>query len=187
MAVQIDTDTVDWIELSAIPELGSAAFLALLRAFGSPGEILQAGRRRLAQVVPEALAERIHEREARTRAEQALPWLEIQGHHLLTLADAQYPRGLLQIADPPPVLYLRGDPALLERPALCVVGSRNATPQGRENARAFARALAQAGFTIVSGLALGIDAAAHGGALEGAGSTVAVLGTGADLVYPRAN
>ena len=117
----------------------------------------------------------------------ALAWLEQPGNALVTLADATYPRLLLEIADPPPVLYIRGRVELLQRPALAVVGSRNATAQGAANAESFAKALSASGLTIVSGLALGIDAAAHRGGLAGPGSTIAVLGTGIDVVYPRSN
>src|SRR6185503_2758776 len=103
------------------------------------------------------------------------------------LADGNYPRLLLEIADPPPLLYARGRVELLQRPCIAVVGSRNATAQGAANADSFARALSDAGLTIVSGMALGIDAAAHRGGLAGSGSTIAVLGTGIDVVYPRRN
>ena len=99
----------------------------------------------------------------------------------------EYPKALLEISDPPALLYCAGRIELLNRPGLAVVGSRNATAQGVRNAQAFARALSDAGLTIVSGLALGIDAAAHRGGLEGQSSTIAVLGTGADVVYPPTN
>jgi DNA processing protein len=101
--------------------------------------------------------------------------------------DAAYPSALLTIGDPPPVLHYSGKLDLLNRPALAIVGSRNATPQGRENAEAFAAALSAAGLTIVSGLAQGIDAAAHRGGLAGAGNSVAVVGTGIDRIYPAGN
>jgi DNA processing protein len=99
----------------------------------------------------------------------------------------EYPKALLEVSDPPALLYCAGRIELLNRPGLAIVGSRNATAQGARNAQAFARALSDAGLTIVSGLALGVDAAAHRGGLEGQGSTIAVLGTGADVVYPPAN
>lgn len=105
----------------------------------------------------------------------------------MTLADADYPRLLLETAGPPPVLYAKGRRELLGRPALAVVGSRNATPQGLRDAEAFSRALSDAGLTIVSGLALGIDAAAHAGGLDGTASSVAVVGTGLDRIYPARN
>ena len=114
-------------------------------------------------------------------------WLEDPANDIVTLADTRYPRQLLQIPDPPPLLHVKGRVELLSRPALAIVGSRNATAQGMANAEAFARTLSDAGLTIVSGLALGIDAAAHRGGLAGSASSVAVLGTGADIVYPARN
>jgi DNA processing protein len=119
--------------------------------------------------------------------ERALAWLEQPGHNLVTLADAAYPRLLLETADPPALLYCRGRTELLNRPALAVVGSRNATAQGAGNAEQFARNFSAAGLTIVSGLAQGIDAAAHRGGLAAEGSTIAVMGTGVDIAYPRSN
>jgi DNA processing protein len=104
--------------------------------------------------------------------------------HIITLGDAAYPASLLDTADPPLMLYAQGRTELLQAASIAVVGSRNPTPQGSDNARAFARHLSQSGLTVVSGLALGIDGAAHEGAFDGAGSTVAVMGTGADRIYP---
>ena len=114
-------------------------------------------------------------------------WLEQPGNSLMTLADEDYPRALLEIADPPAVLYCKGRRTLLNQPGLGIVGSRNATPQGIRDAEAFAQSLSDAGLTIVSGLALGIDAAAHRGGLAGTGSSVAVIGTGLDRIYPARN
>jgi DNA processing protein len=104
---------------------------------------------------------------------------------VLTLGDAGYPAALLETADPPLLLYVQGRVELLAAASVAIVGSRNPTPQGVENARSFARHLSQAGLSVVSGLALGIDGAAHEGALEGPGSTIAVVGTGLDRVYPK--
>lgn len=103
------------------------------------------------------------------------------------LADEAYPKALLDIADPPLLLYAKGCVDLLNAPALAIVGNRHATARGVKNAENFARAMSHANLTIVSGLALGIDAAAHRGGLEGVGSTIAVIGTGADIVYPARN
>jgi DNA processing protein len=114
-------------------------------------------------------------------------WLSQAGNRLLTLADPEYPKRLLEIPDPPVVLYVKGDFSLLSAPGLAIVGSRNATPQGVQNARAFAADLSQRRWCIISGLALGIDTAAHEGGLAGAGRTVAVIGTGLDIVYPARN
>jgi len=113
-------------------------------------------------------------------------WLEAApDHHLISWDDPRYPALLRQIPDPPVALFVRGDPACLAVPQLAIVGSRNASPGGAATARAFATHLARCGLGITSGLALGIDAAAHAGALAGGGTTVAVLGTGPDRIYPR--
>ncbi len=112
-------------------------------------------------------------------------WLDTDpAHHVLTLGDAIYPAPLLEIADPPLLLYAQGRLDLLGTPALAIVGSRNPTPQGVDNARDFARHLSRSGITIISGMALGIDGAAHEGGLAGTGSTIAVVGTGLDRIYP---
>jgi DNA processing protein len=116
-----------------------------------------------------------------------LEWAAQPGNRLLTLADAEYPQSLLGADDPPVLLHAKGRVELLNQPMLAIVGSRNATAQGLRDAEAFARALGEAGLGIVSGLALGIDAAAHRGALAGQAGTVAVIGTGADRVYPARN
>ena len=117
----------------------------------------------------------------------ALEWSDARGRALVAWDHPGYPKALLEISDPPALLYCAGRVELLNRPGLAVVGSRNATAQGVRNAQAFAHALSDAGLTIVSGLALGVDAAAHRGGLEGQSSTIAVLGTGADIVYPASN
>ncbi len=117
-------------------------------------------------------------------AEQELAWLEQPNHHLITLSDPRYPKRLREIADPPAALYVIGEPDLLSATQLGIVGSRNPTPGGSETAHAFAGYLAQSGLTITSGLALGVDAAAHRGALQAGGKTIAVAGTGLDRVYP---
>src|SRR5690606_23323541 len=125
------------------------------------------------------------ERDARIAA--TLEWAHADGHHLITLSDAAYPRPLLQIGDPPPLLYVRGAPERLSKDLIAIVGSRHATPGGEANAHDFARALADEGLTVCSGLARGIDGAAHRGALEGRAGTLAVVGTGVDRVYPAAH
>jgi len=178
-------DAADWLRLTLCSGVGAAAQRALLAAFGLPAQIFTAGRGALAAVVGAELADRLIAPPDTARIDAARAWAAQPGNHLVTLADTRYPQALLDIADPPVLLYVKGDPGVLARPALAIVGARSATPQGLANAEAFARALAAAGLTIVSGLALGIDAAAHRGALAGAaGTTVAVIGTGADRVYP---
>jgi DNA processing protein len=180
-------DLAAWIELSLVPGLGGSRFRSLLSTFGLPVHVLQATRTQLCRVVPESLAASILERKHGAEVDKALKWAEMHGHALLTLADEAYPKRLLEIPDPPALLYVAGETRMLSAQALAIVGSRNATPQGLKNAHAFARALSDAGLAIVSGLALGVDSEAHRGGLEGQGSTLAVLGTGVDVAYPRRN
>ncbi len=176
-----------WIALDLIPGLGSEGYRALLRAFGGPAVALAQSAASLSAIVGPKVAQFISEGPNPEHLVRALRWLESEQNHLLTLADADYPRSLLEIADPPPLLYLKGRRALLKSMGVAIVGSRNATPSGLQNGETFARALSNAGFTIISGLALGIDAAAHRGGLDGVGSSIAVIGTGADLIYPARN
>jgi len=177
----------DWLRFALTP-VGPARQRNLLAAFGLPGNIFVQSRSRLASVAGHEAADALLKEPDPAALEAALAWAGEKGNQLLTLADAAYPRSLLEIADPPLVLYVKGDPALLARPALAMVGSRVPTAQGEANARAFAGSLGAAGLLIVSGLAQGIDAAAHRGALavEG-GSTIAVIGTGIDRIYPAVN
>ena len=176
-----------WLRLTLISGLGSAALRSLLTEFGSPERVLAARHAELKRFVAAEIAAQIAAGGNADGARQVLTWLDDPANHLVTLGDIDYPQLLLQIADPPPLLYVKGRRDLLNRPALAIVGSRNATAQGVANAEDFARALSDAGVTIVSGLALGIDAAAHRGGLAGAASSVAVVGTGLDVVYPARN
>ena len=182
-----DPGLASWLQLTLTPGLGSAAIRAMLRQFGLPQLVLARKASELAAYAAPSVLDSLHSEAVRRAVAAALAWLEQPGNALITLADAAYPRLLLEIPDPPPLLYARGRVELLARPALAVVGSRNATAQGAANAESFANALSNSGLTIVSGLALGIDAAAPGGGLAGPGSTVAVLGTGIDVIYPRGN
>jgi len=177
----------NWLRLTLIPGVGGESRRQMLKAFGLPDAIFAAGPSALRAVVGSTLTERLLVHECEREIEAALEWAAQPGNHILTLADAAYPQALLAAADPPVLLHAKGLVELLNRPALAVVGSRNATRQGEATAEAFAAALSAAGLTIVSGLALGIDAAAHRGALDGRGSTVAVIGTGADRIYPSRN
>jgi DNA processing protein len=183
----LDSDLSAWLRLSLTPGLGGEALRRLLTALGGPQQVLAARRGELARYIGDALAASIAEYDATAALSAAGAWLEDPANDIVTLADTRYPRQLLQIPDPPPLLHVKGRVELLSRPALAIVGSRNATAQGMANAEAFARTLSDAGLTIVSGLALGIDAAAHRGGLAGSASSVAVLGTGADIVYPARN
>lgn len=176
-----------WLRLTLIPGIGGEGQRRLLKAFGQPTTIFSAAGSALRGVLGSALAERLVGHDARREIDAALAWVAQAGNHILTLADAAYPQALLTAADPPVLVYAKGDIALLNRPAFAIVGSRNATKQGEANATAFAQALAAAGLTIVSGLAAGIDAAAHRGALPEAASTIAVVGTGCDRIYPARN
>jgi len=182
-----------WLRLTLEPKLKPAQVRSLLAAFGLPQHIHDAAVDTLSQHVPEALAVQLHQppSEAITQKIQTtLDWLAQPNRHLLTLADAQYPPLLLNLPRPPLLLYVQGRLDCLQSPSLAIVGARNATPGGCDNARAFARHLAARGWHIISGLAHGIDAAAHKGALQAGaagGGTVAVMGTGLDIVYPAAN
>ena len=176
-----------WLALDLIPGLGGEGLRRLLARFGAPSAVLAQSVSNLSQTVAPAVARAIADGPSAQRLDASLKWLDVESNHLLTLADDDYPSQLLEIADPPPVLYLKGRRELLRRPGLAVVGSRNATPSGLQNAEAFARNLSEAGFTIISGMALGIDAAAHRGGLSAAGGSIAVVGTGLDLIYPARN
>jgi len=173
-----------WLVLHRAPHLGPATFHSLNERFGGPGKILGAGRTALsaAGLREETVTALLAPDEATIEAD--LAWAAQPQAHILTLADDRYPARLRAIADPPPLLYVYGDPDCLAVPQLAMVGTRSPTPTGRETAREFARHLAGMGLTITSGLALGIDAASHRGALAGGGYTVAVVGTGLDRVYP---
>lgn len=178
-----------WLRLSLTPHLGVHAY-ALLKAFGLPRDIFEQPIARLLAVVPPAMAETLHRpppSDIVEAIETTQDWLRHADRHIVTLADPTYPPALLTLPDPPLLLYVRGHLPALQRAALAIVGARSATADGLDNARAFARTLAGSGWCVVSGLAQGIDAAAHGGAIEAgpqAAGTIAVMGTGVDLVYP---
>ena len=182
-----DPGLASWLQLTLTPGLGAATIRTLLREFGLPQAVLARKRTELCAFASVHALEALQSQAVQRSVERALSWASLPGRSVITLADESYPRALLEIADPPPLLYAHGRVELLQRAALAVVGSRNASAQGERNAEDFARALSAAGLTIVSGLALGIDAAAHRGGLAGASSTIAVLGTGIDVLYPRAN
>ena len=181
-----------WLRLLETPEVGRASARKLLAAFGSPQAVIAAPAHARREVMGRAEDDTLGAENDAIDALVAatLAWLQAESNEprdVIVLGDPRYPRALLDTADPPLLLYAQGRFELLQAAAIAVVGSRNPTPQGNANARSFAAHLSQAGFTVVSGLALGIDAAAHGGGLEGTASTVAVVGTGLDRVYPRRN
>ncbi|KXS31731.1 MAG: putative DNA protecting protein DprA [Candidatus Gallionella acididurans] len=176
-----------WLALSLTRGLGGESARRLLMEFGSPEAIFAASTGSLKAVVKPDIAAEISKVIPEDIAAPAIAWLEDPNNHIITLADSDYPQALLNIPDPPLLLYVKGRPDLLNRLALAVVGSRNATPQGINNAEALSRSLSDSGLCIVSGMAHGIDAAAHWGALRGQGGSIAVVGTGLDKVYPSAN
>ena len=182
-----DVSLKAWLALSLTRGLGGDGARRLLKEFGSPEAVFSASVSSLKSVVKADVAAEISKGIADDLLTPALDWLKDSNNHLVTLADSDYPQALLNIPDPPLLLYVKGRRDLLNQSALAVVGSRNATPQGVNNAEAFARSLSDAGLCIISGMAHGIDAAAHRGALQGRGSSVAVIGTGLDKVYPAAN
>jgi DNA processing protein len=173
-----------WIALTLIEGLGSMTLCQLLLAFKTPEAILNAPYTTLRDMVSKELAEGIQRAMQHTDIAKALDWLAQTDNHLITLADLHYPQRLLETEQPPPVLYAKGNLQILKRPCMAIVGSRHATAQGETTAENFAESLCRAGFAVASGLALGIDGAAHRGALKADGATIAVVGTGLDIVYP---
>ena len=182
-----DQETLAWLRLGLVAELTPTGFRKLLTALSTPEAICAADRATLARSVSDDVAAAIARGPDPERFDTTLKWMEDPANQVVTFADDAYPRLLLEITDPPPLLYVKGNAGLLNGASLAVVGSRNATPQGRINAQAFSQELSEGGFTIISGLALGIDSAAHAGGLAAAASSIAVVGTGLDIVYPARN
>jgi DNA processing protein len=184
-----------WLRLALTPELGSAAARRLLAAFGLPQSVFGQSAAALGQLVGASQVHALGSESEALAGQVELTWQWLQEgqaagqRRILTLADADYPTGLLNTEDPPLMIYVIGALSAPWPAGIAVVGSRNPTPQGLANAKRFSHSFAQAGLTVVSGLALGVDAAAHEGALEGAASgqmaTIAVVGTGLDRVYPK--
>ncbi|MFN0140057.1 MAG: DNA-processing protein DprA [Pyrinomonadaceae bacterium] len=180
---------IDWISLNMTPGVGPRLATKLLERFGSPDAVFHARRGELEslRLQPET-TESIIKREFHARAVTELERVKELGADVLILDDGSYPAMLRETDDPPPVLYVKGDwQACFEQPCVGVVGSRQCSTYGENAAEMLSRDLASRGITIVSGLARGIDAAAHKGAVKGMGRTIAVMGTGIDNVYPREN
>jgi len=180
----------DWLRLEQASGVGCRSAHALLSAFGSPAAVFTAAPGALLAHVTSSQAQALCAPvtpEFTALVAATLAWLDQPGHHLITFHDPLYPASLAEIPDPPLLLYVAGRIEMLARPLVAVVGSRNASVQGRLDAASFSAALSGAGLCVVSGLALGIDTAAHEGALGGSGSTIAVVGTGLDRVYPARN
>ena len=185
--MSVDASPRAWLALSLIHGLGGEGARCLLKEFGSPEAIFAAPVGLLKSIIKADVVAEIGKGINADALASTLNWLQDDNNHVVTLADSAYPQALLNIPDPPLLLYVKGRLDLLNRSALAVVGSRNATPQGINNAEAFAKSLSDAGLCIISGMAHGIDAAAHRGALQGAGGSIGVVGTGLDKVYPAAN
>jgi DNA processing protein len=179
-----------WFRLAHTPGISRAAARVLLRAFGSPQAVFDAPAKAWREVVPPKVVTALIDPPADhlPRWLVARDWLQAGEHRqIICLGDAAYPDNLLHTEDPPLLMYADGQTEALQAPALAIVGSRNPTPEGARNARAFAHSLASEGWAVVSGLARGIDASAHEGALEAGGITIAIIGTGPDLAYPAAH
>ena len=178
-----------WLKLIHVDKLGPATLQKLFEHFDKPASILQASRSKLQSIgIGKPIIDGIHEPKENT-VQRDLAWLEHENHHLITIQDSSYPELLKQIPDPPYILYALGKPKLatdlLTEPQLGIVGSRNASAYGKEIATSFAEKLANSGVVITSGLASGVDGAAHRGALQSKiGSTIAVAACGLDRVYP---
>ncbi|OYW96659.1 MAG: DNA processing protein DprA, partial [Pseudomonadales bacterium 32-61-5] len=172
------------LRLHLLPDLGPRRLHRLFEAFPNASSALSAPASAWRSLgLPASCAEPRRSTSIRERAAAALAWLEQPDHHLLMWDDPAYPALLAELPDAPPLLFVEGDASLLERPQLAMVGSRRASRAGLDNALSFARSLARGGFVVTSGLALGIDGAAHQGALDVDGRTVAVLGTGLQRLY----
>lgn len=177
-------DIKHWLALNQTQGLGNAAFCQLLTKFGSPEGIYSASISQLREIVDEDTARKISQGIDADAIAPTLKWLQKDNAHIVTLADSEYPQKLLEISNPPAVLYAIGNLHWLNYPSIAMVGSRSATPQGEKNAEEFAQSLCHSGLCVVSGMAIGIDGAAHRGALKANGATIAVVGTGLDIVYP---
>ena len=177
----------DWIALNMTPGIGPRAAVKLLERFGSAEAVFGATRAEIEQVrLPPEAVDSVVARDLHEKAESEIEQVRKLGGDILILDDGVYPSLLREIYDPPIVLYVKGAwSECLDQPCIAIVGSRKCSTYGQNSALMLARELAQRGVTIISGLARGIDAAAHRGALEGGGRTVAVMGTGLDEIYPR--
>jgi DNA processing protein len=180
---------VDWLALHLVPGLGNMAFKKLLDRFGDPAEVLRAAPKDLAQVegLRKQVAQGIAQRRFSQDPQSVLMDLEKLGARIVVFSDPEYPEPLREIHDPPMVLYTKGLDIPAKTTFVAVVGLRNSTPYGVKTAENLAQGLARRGLGIVSGLARGIDSAAHWGCVEGRSFSVGVLGTGIDVVYPPSN
>jgi DNA processing protein len=189
MATGRPDNILEWLALQLIPGLGHVGCKGLIARYGDPGSVFCASLRDLARVegVRQETAKRIISRESVPRAEKVLREIERLGARVVRFTDPEYPSSLREIRDPPLLLYARGKEIPLKLALVAVVGSRNPTDYGIRAAEVIAKGLAGRGVGVASGMATGIDSAAHWGSLEGNGFSIAVLGTGIDVLYPEAN
>jgi len=180
--------SLPWLALTLTPGIAARLSARLLREFGSPDDVFRAPLPRLeACNLPAPVAQSIHRKQTFWRAEKELDAVRRIGCRMLNWTDAEYPQSLLQIYDPPVVLYVRGDAGILNGPNIGIVGTRRPTVYGQQMAERLGRDLAARGLGIVSGLARGVDAIAHKGATDVGGRAIGVLGTGIDVCYPKEN
>ena len=186
--MQREFELKEWLMLIMSEGVGPESVQNLLRAFGSPKAVRYASVANLEKIIPTATAQNIKRGGYEKEVEFACQWATQSQCHIITLADTEYPPLLLSLNTKaqPPLLYIRGNlDALTERPLIAIVGSSSASAAGVDNAENFARKLSESGVNIVSGMEQGIDSAAHRGALQGGGNTVAVVSTGVDIIYPK--
>ncbi|MFN8770254.1 MAG: DNA-processing protein DprA [Neisseriaceae bacterium] len=185
------TSLESWLKLCLTNKIGSRTIFKLLEYFGTVDSILSQNLNTLERFINPAIAKLIYEKTSNQVVEASLLWLENKHsgtkRHIISIEDAKYPKELLEISDPPLILYLEGNISLLENKKFAIVGTRHPTAQGIENARSFGQNLSNNGLTVVSGVASGIDRYAHIGALDGKSSTIGVIGAGIDIVYPKNN
>ncbi len=182
-------DLFYWVALHLVPGVGSVLIKRLLERFGTPEAVFRASVKELLEVegLSTKVAEEIRKGPSEEAVKREIALVERTGAKILTLKDEDYPSRLRNIYDPPPLLYLKGELRKGDELAISIVGSRKTTPYGRWVTERISQALARNGLTIVSGMARGVDSVAHWGAISGGGRTIAVLGCGVDVVYPREN
>jgi DNA processing protein len=183
-----ESNLYSWLLLALTPRVGPATMLKLIHHFGSASAVVDQSLIILSQFVNKTIAQLIVTKHAEPEVIKSLAWVKGgKNRYLITLEDARYPKELAQMSDPPLVLYLQGQLELLQYNKFAIVGTRHPSEQGSENALRFGKDLANNGLTIVSGMAAGIDRHAHLGALQSKPSTIGVIGTGIDIVYPKTN
>lgn len=182
-------DIKDWITLHSIPGVGSISFLRLVKFFGSPRAVLDAGLKDLLSVrgITPAISKSIVDYRDTIDAERELDLIKQHGCRIIKIDDEEYPANLRTIYDPPPIIYIKGSIIPNDSQSISIVGARKASVYGKSVAENISKELVLKGFTIVSGMAHGIDASAHNAALDAGGRTIAVMGNGLDIIYPPNN